>query len=156
MKRGNIFYFFFVLNYGNKTKFTRYLIKIEVIFVKISSAWSLKKFYIPSRIACLGWVVEKCWQSLYFFLSCLQKKQTMRAVIQRVSSASVTVDNKLISEIGRGLVCLIGICEGDTTADADWMLVENIFICDYGLKFNFLDARKFSTPDCSSTKASDG
>lgn len=53
----------------------------------------------------------------------------MKAVIQRVSSASVTVDNKIISEIGRGLVCLIGICSDDTTDDADWMLVENS--CDF-------------------------
>jgi D-tyrosyl-tRNA(Tyr) deacylase len=37
----------------------------------------------------------------------------MRALLQRVSRASVTVDNKVISQIGRGLVVLIGIGHGD-------------------------------------------
>jgi D-aminoacyl-tRNA deacylase len=37
----------------------------------------------------------------------------MRALLQRVSKASVTVDNKVISRIGRGLVVLLGIGHGD-------------------------------------------
>jgi D-tyrosyl-tRNA(Tyr) deacylase len=37
----------------------------------------------------------------------------MRALIQRVSKASVTVDNKVISSIGKGLVILLGIGHGD-------------------------------------------
>ena len=37
----------------------------------------------------------------------------MRALLQRVSRASVTVDNEVISQIGRGLVVLIGIGHGD-------------------------------------------
>ncbi len=37
----------------------------------------------------------------------------MRAVVQRVLSASLKVDNKLISEIGKGLVVFLGIGEGD-------------------------------------------
>jgi D-tyrosyl-tRNA(Tyr) deacylase len=37
----------------------------------------------------------------------------MRALLQRVSRASVTVDNKVISQIGRGLVVLLGIGHGD-------------------------------------------
>lgn len=37
----------------------------------------------------------------------------MRALIQRVSKASVTVDNKVISRIGKGLVVLLGIGHGD-------------------------------------------
>lgn len=43
----------------------------------------------------------------------------MRAVIQRVKSASVTVDNKLISQIGRGLLVLVGVSRDDTTEDAE-------------------------------------
>ncbi|HET9911494.1 MAG TPA: D-aminoacyl-tRNA deacylase [Anaerolineales bacterium] len=37
----------------------------------------------------------------------------MRALIQRVSQASVTVENKVISQIGKGLVVLLGIGHGD-------------------------------------------
>jgi len=45
----------------------------------------------------------------------------MRAVIQRVSSSSVTVDGRIVSEIGPGLLVLIGIHESDTESDADYM-----------------------------------
>ncbi|KAI0723834.1 D-tyrosyl-tRNA deacylase [Cerioporus squamosus] len=43
----------------------------------------------------------------------------MRAIVQRVSSASVTVDNEVISSIGRGLMVLVGIGRDDTVADLD-------------------------------------
>ncbi len=45
----------------------------------------------------------------------------MRAVIQRVLSASVTVENDTIGAIERGLVVLIGKEEADTTADIEWL-----------------------------------
>ena len=44
----------------------------------------------------------------------------MRIVIQRVNSASVTVDNQLISNIGKGLLCLIGIGLNDTERELKW------------------------------------
>ncbi|KAF8097420.1 hypothetical protein N665_0289s0009 [Sinapis alba] len=47
--------------------------------------------------------------------------RAMRAVIQRVSSSSVTVDGRIVSEIGPGLLVLIGIHESDTDADADYI-----------------------------------
>lgn len=37
----------------------------------------------------------------------------MRLVIERVKSARLTVDDKLISEIGAGLIVLVGVCKGD-------------------------------------------
>ncbi|EIN07130.1 D-tyrosyl-tRNA deacylase [Punctularia strigosozonata HHB-11173 SS5] len=43
----------------------------------------------------------------------------MRAVIQRVTSASVTVDNEVVSAISRGLVVLVGIGTDDTTTDVE-------------------------------------
>ena len=49
----------------------------------------------------------------------------MRAVVQRVTRASVTVDDKLIGEIGNGLVILLGIARDDTKLDAAY-LVEKI------------------------------
>ncbi|KAL1709654.1 D-Tyr tRNAtyr deacylase-like domain-containing protein [Schizophyllum commune] len=42
----------------------------------------------------------------------------MRAIIQRVSSASVTVDNEVVSKISKGLMVLVGIGTDDSSADA--------------------------------------
>lgn len=43
----------------------------------------------------------------------------MRVVVQRVSTASVRVDEEVVGEIGRGLCLLVGVGEGDGTADVD-------------------------------------
>jgi D-tyrosyl-tRNA(Tyr) deacylase len=45
----------------------------------------------------------------------------MRAVIQRVSSARVTVEGETTGEIGRGLLVLLGVAQTDTEADAQWL-----------------------------------
>ena len=45
----------------------------------------------------------------------------MRAVVQRVTRASVTVDGKIIGEIGPGLVVLLGIARDDTKLDAAYL-----------------------------------
>jgi len=45
----------------------------------------------------------------------------MRAVVQRVSSASVTVDGQITGAIGPGLVVLVGVGQQDTAADVEWM-----------------------------------
>jgi D-tyrosyl-tRNA(Tyr) deacylase len=45
----------------------------------------------------------------------------MRAVIQRVSSARVTIAANTSGEIGRGLVVLLGISPADTEADGQWL-----------------------------------
>jgi D-aminoacyl-tRNA deacylase len=46
----------------------------------------------------------------------------MRAVVQRVSRAKVTVDDKLVGEIGNGLVVLLGIARDDTKLDAAYLV----------------------------------
>ncbi len=43
----------------------------------------------------------------------------MRIVLQRVTSASVEVDRKIIGEIGVGYVVFLGVGQGDTTAECD-------------------------------------
>ena len=43
----------------------------------------------------------------------------MKAVIQRVTRASVTVDGERVSAIGNGLLILLGVAEGDTRRDAE-------------------------------------
>ena len=45
----------------------------------------------------------------------------MRAVIQRVSRASVTIDAKIYSSIDAGLLVLLGIEDADTEADIEWL-----------------------------------
>lgn len=45
----------------------------------------------------------------------------MKAVIQRVSSASVTVDAEIVGQIGQGIMVLLGVEKGDTEAAADWL-----------------------------------
>lgn len=46
----------------------------------------------------------------------------MRAVIQRVTTASVTVDGEPVGQIGRGLLVLLGISRTDTHASADYLI----------------------------------
>ncbi len=45
----------------------------------------------------------------------------MKIVLQRVNNASVTVDGEKISEIGLGLLLLVGVANGDTETEADWL-----------------------------------
>lgn len=45
----------------------------------------------------------------------------MRVVAQRVHSASVTVDGKVVGQIGHGLLLLVGITAGDTETDVEWL-----------------------------------
>ena len=45
----------------------------------------------------------------------------MRAVIQRVSKASVTINNKIHSQINDGLLVLLGIEDADTKEDIEWL-----------------------------------
>ena len=46
----------------------------------------------------------------------------MKVVLQRVSEASVKVDNKIVGKIGNGLMLLIGVDENDDHVDADWLV----------------------------------
>jgi D-tyrosyl-tRNA(Tyr) deacylase len=45
----------------------------------------------------------------------------VRALVQRVSRASVSVDGEVVSAIGPGLLVLLGVREGDGEHDADWI-----------------------------------
>jgi D-tyrosyl-tRNA(Tyr) deacylase len=46
----------------------------------------------------------------------------MKIVLQRVSSASVTIDNKIVADIQKGLLVLVGIEDADTQEDIDWLV----------------------------------
>ena len=45
----------------------------------------------------------------------------MRAVIQRVNSASISVDNKVVTGIKKGLVIFLGVLKGDSSRDAEYL-----------------------------------
>src|SRR5258706_14404743 len=101
----------------------------------------------------------------------------MRALLQRVTSASVTVDGQVTGAIGRGLLVLIGIHRDDRSADGEWLagkiLQARIFEDDAG-KMNrsvtdirgellivsqftlYGDLRKGTRPSFSDSMAGDG
>lgn len=56
----------------------------------------------------------------------------MKVVIQRVSQASVTIDNKTVADIQKGLLVLVGIEDADTQEDIDWLVgkIANLRIFD--------------------------
>lgn len=70
----------------------------------------------------------------------------MRAVVQRVSRASVTVDGRTIAEIGKGFVVLVGVSDDDSESDAEYLARKcaglrifeddqgkmNLSVCDVG------------------------
>ncbi|MHB8057347.1 MAG: D-aminoacyl-tRNA deacylase [Desulfuromonadaceae bacterium] len=45
----------------------------------------------------------------------------MKAVIQRVASASVAVEDNIVGQIGPGIMVLLGVEKGDAEAQADWL-----------------------------------
>jgi D-tyrosyl-tRNA(Tyr) deacylase len=63
----------------------------------------------------------------------------MRAVIQRVSEASVAVNNDSVGEIGQGLLILVGVAAGDSTSDVEVLVAKacgmRIFVDD-AMKMN--------------------
>ena len=56
----------------------------------------------------------------------------MRAVIQRVSHASVTIEGRKKAEIAQGFLILLGICNEDTSEDVDWLVkkIANLRVFD--------------------------
>lgn len=56
----------------------------------------------------------------------------MKIVIQRVSEASVKVDGKIVGEIGKGLMLLVGIDENDEKTDVDWLVQKVLHLRIFG------------------------
>ena len=70
----------------------------------------------------------------------------MKALLQRVTQASVTVDGEKVSQIGRGLVALVGVAQGDSESDARYLADKTVnlrIFPDEAGKFNLslLDIR---------------
>ena len=63
----------------------------------------------------------------------------MKALLQRVTSASVSIDGEPVGSIGRGLVVLVGVAVGDTEKDVDYLLQKTVSLrifSDGAGKFN--------------------
>ena len=70
----------------------------------------------------------------------------MKAIVQRVNGATLSVDDRCVSEIGPGLVVLAAVLEGDTDRDRDWMADKlanlRVFSDDEGkMNLSLLDTR---------------
>jgi D-aminoacyl-tRNA deacylase len=52
----------------------------------------------------------------------------MKVVLQRVSVASVTIENKIVAQIQQGLLVLVGIEDADTQDDIDWLVAKIVNI----------------------------
>ena len=69
----------------------------------------------------------------------------MRLVVERVKSARLTVDNQLISEIGAGLIVLVGVCKGDDMTKvkraANKIATMRIFEVDDKMNLSVLDTK---------------
>ena len=63
----------------------------------------------------------------------------MRALIQRVTQASVAIEGRIVGEIAAGLLVLVGVETDDTAADADWLAAKIA-----GLRFLADDAGKMN------------
>jgi D-tyrosyl-tRNA(Tyr) deacylase len=63
----------------------------------------------------------------------------VKALLQRVTSASVSIDGEVVGSIGRGLVVFVGVVEGDSPKDADYLvqkLVNLRIFADEAERFN--------------------
>lgn len=45
----------------------------------------------------------------------------MRVIVQRTTRAEVRIDGQVVGQIGKGFMLLVGVTNGDTQADADWL-----------------------------------
>ena len=61
-----------------------------------------------------------------------KNQKEMRAVVQRVSHASVTIEGVVKSQIGWGFLILLGICDEDTEEDVEWLVkkIANLRVFD--------------------------
>ncbi len=63
----------------------------------------------------------------------------MRVVIQRVAEASVTIENKIVASIEKGLLILVGIEDADTQEDIDWLVTKIAKIRIFGDENNVMN-----------------
>lgn len=85
----------------------------------------------------------------------------MRALIQRVNKASVSVDNKIVGAIGEGMLIFLGVLEGDSEKEVDYLAkkaLEYRIFCDEDGRMNksLLDIKGEALVVSQFTLAADG
>ncbi|SPS04102.1 D-tyrosyl-tRNA(Tyr) deacylase [Latilactobacillus sakei] len=62
----------------------------------------------------------------------------MKVVLQRVSQASVTIEEQVVGQINKGFLLLVGICDDDTEADLDYLVKKisqlRVFEDEFGVR----------------------
>jgi D-tyrosyl-tRNA(Tyr) deacylase len=69
----------------------------------------------------------------------------MKSVIQRVSSSSVTIDSKIVAEIQKGLLVLVGIEDADNQEDSNWLASKIVNLRIFGDENGIMN---LSVKDC--------
>jgi D-tyrosyl-tRNA(Tyr) deacylase len=60
--------------------------------------------------------------SIYIPVECWIRERTLRVLLQRVTAASVTIDGEVTGKIGQGLVAFVGVAEGDSETDIEYLV----------------------------------
>lgn len=63
----------------------------------------------------------------------------MKVVIQRVSEASVTIDQNIVAQINQGLLILVGIEEEDSLDDISWLVSKIVYLRIFGDENNIMN-----------------
>ena len=63
----------------------------------------------------------------------------MKVVIQRVSEASVTIDQNIVAQINQGLLILVGIEEEDSLEDISWLVSKIVYLRIFGDENNIMN-----------------
>ena len=71
----------------------------------------------------------------------------MKAVIQKVTAANVTVENKIVADIKRGLLVLIGFEDADTIDDIKWLTAKIVNLRIFELQEDSDETLNFSVKD---------
>ena len=63
----------------------------------------------------------------------------MKVVIQRVSEASVTIDQNIVAQINKGLLILVGIESEDNLEDINWLVSKIVYLRIFGDEMNVMN-----------------
>lgn len=99
-------------------------LKVAIAGINGQSYW-VKRSYLKKH-------VRKLFGTFEIKLYLCRKIRNMRAVIQRVSHASVTIEGTVKSQIQQGFLILLGVCDEDTIEDMEWLVkkIANLRVFD--------------------------